>query len=111
MVQGPVDKLDKLIKNSICGICNLKTATGIQNKIFTYMSYGLPAVVSKNSFPKSLVENREVIVYKNNKQFVQLILQLVNNKNIAKRISKNGFNVLKNKFNLHRTYDKYLKIV
>ena len=111
VVHGSVNKLDKLIKNSICGICNLKTATGIQNKIFTYMSYGLPALVSKNSFPKSLVKNKEAIVYKNNNQLIYYILKLINNKKISNKISNNAFNTLKNKFKLSRIYCNYSKII
>ena len=111
VVHGSINKLDKLIKNSICGICNLKTATGIQNKIFTYMSYGLPALVSKNSFPKSLVENKEAIVYKNDNQLIHCILKLVNNKKISNKISKNSFKSIKKRFGLSKTYDKYQNII
>ena len=111
VVHGSVNKLDKLIKNSICGICNLKTATGIQNKIFTYMCYGLPALVSKDSFPKSLVENKEAIVYKNDNQLIHCILKLVNNKKISNKISKNSFKSIKKKFGLLKTYAKYQYII
>ena len=111
VVHGSINKLDKLIKNSICGICNLKIATGIQNKIFTYMSYGLPALVSKNSLPKSLVENKEVIVYKNDNQLIHCILKLVNNKKISNKISKNSFKSIKKKFGLLKTYAKYQHII
>jgi glycosyltransferase involved in cell wall biosynthesis len=111
VVHGSVNKLDKLIKNSVCGICNLKTATGIQNKIFTYMSYGLPALVSKNSFPKSLVENKEAIVYKNDNQLIHYILKLVNNKKISNKISKNSFKSIKKKFTLLKIYTKYQNII
>ena len=110
-VHGSVNKLDKLIKNSICGICNLKTATGIQNKIFTYMSYGLPALVSKDSFPKSLIENKEAIIYKNDNQLIRCILKLASNKKISNKISKNSFKSVKKKFNLLKTYDKYQNII
>jgi len=110
-VHGPITKLDKIVKNSVCGICNVKIATGIQMKIFTYMSYGLPVVVSKNSFPKSLIENKEAIVYKNDNQLIHCILKLVNNKKISNKISKNSFKSIKKRFNLLKTYDKYQHIV
>ncbi len=111
VVHGSINKLDKLVKNSICGICNLKTATGIQNKIFTYMSYGLPALVSKNSFPKSLVENKEAIVYKNDNQLIHYILKLVNNKKISNKISKNSFKSIKKRFGLLKACAKYQNII
>jgi glycosyltransferase involved in cell wall biosynthesis len=111
VIHGPVNKLDKLVKNSICGICNVKIATGIQMKIFTYMSYGLPALVSKDSFPKNLIENKEAIVYKNDNQLIHCILKLVNNKKISNKISKNSFKSIKKKFALLKTHDKYQHII
>ena len=34
------------MKNTICGIANLEIATGVQGKILTYMSFGLPVICS-----------------------------------------------------------------
>jgi glycosyltransferase involved in cell wall biosynthesis len=103
--------LDKIVKNSVCGICNVKIATGIQMKIFTYMSYGLPTLVNKNSFPKSLVENKEAIAYKNDNQLIHCILKLVNNKKISNKISKNSFKSIRKRFGLSKTYAKYQNII
>ena len=63
------------------GLCNLDVATGLQNKIFTYMSYGIPAVISQKSHPGSLVkQNRELLVYDNEKQLINCIFKLIENK-------------------------------
>jgi hypothetical protein len=75
------------------------------------MSYGLPALVSKNSFPKILVENKEAIVYKNDNQLIHCVLKLVNNKKISNKISNNAFNALKNRFKLSKVYCNYSKII
>ena len=65
-ILGTINKLDNIIKNSICGICNLNIATGLQNKILTYISYGLPCISSELSYKNTfLVRNREILVYKN----------------------------------------------
>ena len=69
------------------------------------------SLVSKNSFPKSLVENREAIVYKNDNQLIHCILKLVNNKKISNKISKNSFKSIKKKFGLSKTYAKYQNII
>ena len=39
--------IDKFIKGSFCGLANLNISTGIQTKLLTYMSYGIPSVCSK----------------------------------------------------------------
>tara|TARA_Y100001970_G_scaffold66410_1_gene84830 strand:- start:28995 stop:30155 length:1161 start_codon:yes stop_codon:yes gene_type:complete len=112
-IYGQVEKLDKIFSNGICGICNLKVTTGIQNKIFTYMSYGLPVIASQNSFPKKLLKkNQDLLVYKNSKyEIVKNIIKLKENKKLSVKISKNSFKKLKNSFNKSKTYIRYNKIV
>ena len=108
-VHGPVKKLDSLIKNSICGISNLKTATGIQTKVFTYISFGLPCVASLKSCPENLVKGKEVLTYKNDKEILSKIYKLIENKKVSNTISNNSFKVLKNRFNFNKIYGNYLK--
>ena len=69
------------------------------------------SLVSKNSFPKSLVENKKTIFYKNHNQLIHCILKLVNNKKISNKISKNFFKSIKKKFSLLKVYDKYQNII
>ena len=69
------------------------------------------SLVSNNSFPKNLVENKEAIVYKNDNQLIHCILKLVNNKKISNKISKNSFKSIKKKFALLKTHDKYQHII
>ena len=70
---GPIKNMDPMIKNSICGICNLDIATGTQMKILTYMSYGLPCVSSDLSFKNTFFKrNKEILVYKNSDDFLKI---------------------------------------
>ena len=46
IIHGKVKKLTLTIK-SLCGLANLNVASGIQTKLLTYMSYGIPAIASK----------------------------------------------------------------
>ena len=74
------------------------------------MSYGLPAIVHNNSFPKSILrKNHQVFVYKNDDQLVSYIFKLIENKKIANKISKSSFRSLKMKFNSSKIYGNYLK--
>jgi len=111
-IHGPLHKLDVLIKESICGVCNLDIATGLQNKIFTYMSYGLPAIISEECFPDNLLKkNKDVLVYKNKKQFLNHIFKLIKSKSFSNKLSKNGFLAIKKKFKPSNTFDKYTNII
>ena len=111
-VHGPVSSLKSVFRNSVCGICNVKIATGFQNKIPTYMSYGIPAVVSKDSFSKKFFKNnKDIIVFSNNDNLIKMIFRLVEEKKLANKISRNSLSTIKKKLNISKIYLKYQKIV
>ena len=112
IVHGKIKNLGNVVKNSICGICNVRISTGFQNKILSYMSYGIPCIVSINSFKNTeFNKNREVLVFKNNEDLINKIFFLKENKFKAKQLSINSVNSIKKKYNIKKTLSKYNKIV
>tara|TARA_Y100000590_G_scaffold420227_1_gene522723 strand:+ start:3919 stop:5070 length:1152 start_codon:yes stop_codon:yes gene_type:complete len=109
---GPIKNMDPMIKNSICGICNLDIATGTQMKILTYMSYGLPCVSSDLSFKNTFFKrNKEILVYKNSDDFLKIIRKLKNNKIFSNQISRSSYQTLKKKYSKSRILSSYNKII
>ena len=109
---GPQNNLEKFIKNSICGICNLEIATGLQNKILTYGCYGLPCISSKLSQKNTtLIDGKEILVYNTNKQFVKLICKLKENKKISNKLSRNFHAAVKKKYNKKLIFKDYNRII
>ena len=104
---GPKKKLDKFIKGSICGLANLRIATGIQGKVLTYMSYGLPVISSKKV---AVNFSDSVLTYINNKEFIKKLETLKNNKTISNKLRKNSKKLLKN-FSQEKIDRSYLKII
>jgi len=104
---GPRKKLDKFIKGSICGLANLKIATGIQGKVLTYMSYGLPVICSKKV---AVNFNNSVLTYNNNEEFVKKLETLKNNNTISNKLRKNSKKLIKN-FLQEKIKQSYLKII
>ncbi len=45
-VHGNLKNLDKVLKKTICALCNISVFTGFQNKILNYMALGLPTICS-----------------------------------------------------------------
>ncbi len=108
---GMVKKINNHIKNSICGICNLHIATGLQTKILTYISYGLPCISSELSYKNTYFNNKkEIIVYKNENQLVNSIKLLKNNKKLSEKISRNSYLALKKKYS-KKVFSNYLKAI
>ena len=105
--RGKQKNLDKFIKGSICGLANLKIATGIQGKVLTYMSYGLPVICSDKAAQNF---NKNVISYKENHDLINLIVKLKNNKKISNQISKKSIKFVKN-YSWKKIGRQYIKII
>ena len=112
IVHGKVNNLNKVLKNAICAICNVKISTGFQTKILTYMSYGIPTIVSTNSFEGvNLKKNKELLVYEKNSELIKKIFFLKENKNIANQLSFNSRKVIGKKYSSNKILSKYEEII
>ena len=112
IVHGRMKSITKIAKNSICGICNLKIATGFQNKIVNYMSYGIPTISSLISFRGlDLKKNKEIIVYKNEAELIKKIVEIKQNKTKANSLSLYAHRAIKNRYNWDKILFKYGKLV
>lgn len=104
---GSQKTLDKFINGSICGLANLEIATGVQGKILSYMSYGLPVICSKkvaNNF------NKNVISYRNEYDLINKIYKLINDKKLSNKISKKSLTFINN-FTWKKISKEYFKII
>ena len=104
---GIKKNLDKYIRGSFCGLANLEIATGVQGKILTYMSYGLPVICSKKV---AFNFNQNVLFYKNYHEIADKILILNKNKKVSCQMSKKSLSFV-NKFKWEKISQDYLKIV
>ena len=112
VIHGKVNNLKNVIKNSICGLCNVKISTGFQNKTLSYMSYGIPAILSINSFSNtSFKKNKEVLVFRNDEELIKNIFHLIENKKAANQLSINSQIIIKKKYNRNKVLLKYGEII
>jgi len=106
-VIGKTDKLELFIKNSFCAVCNTRVASGFQTKILTYMSYGIPVIASSNTLvDKKLINKKNILSFKNNLDFINLILKLKVDKELAEKLSKNSIKLVKNYFLWKKIFKK-----
>ena len=104
---GVEKNIDKFIKGSFCGLANLTISTGMQGKILSYMSYGLP--VKKNKKVASNF-NKNVLSYSDNNELINKIVSLKNNKKVSTLISKKSLRFINN-FTWKKIAKKYLSII
>ncbi len=103
---GKVKNLEPHISKVICGLANLNISTGIQTKLLTYMSYGIPSVSSKQvleNFDK--ISSHKMVHYKNNSDLVNLIIKFKDNRSFSNQSSKKSLSAIKN-----FKWEKVLKI-
>ena len=112
VIHGKVNNLKKVIINSICGLCNVEISTGFQYKTLTYMSYGIPVILSANAFVNTkFKKNKEVLVFENDEELIKNIYYLKNNKTKANQLSINSQKIIKKKYNGNKVFLKYNKII
>ena len=104
---GKQKNLDRFIKGAFCGLANLEIATGIQGKILTYMSYGLPVICSKKVATNF---NKNVMYYKNYNEFINKISILNKNHKVSRQMSKKSL-IFVNNFKWKKISQNYLKVV
>ena len=104
---GVQKNIDKFIKGSFCGLANLRISTGMQGKILSYMSYGLPVICSRQV---AYNFNKNVISYGNDNELINKIVFLKNNKKVSTLISKKSLRFINN-FTWKKIAKKYLSII
>lgn len=95
-IHGKVENLKPLLANSICGLANLNISSGIQTKLLTYMSFGIPSISSRQVIDNfDAIKSDSLPVYKNEDELIKLILKLKNKKKYSLAISKISLNLVK----------------
>ena len=108
-IHGATNNLSRVFKKSICAINNVPIVTGFQNKILTYMSYGIPVISYKKY--SEFKNNTEIIFYNNKQELINKILQLKKSKTVANKLSKNSYLKIKHDFSWKKKASKYLDVI
>jgi hypothetical protein len=95
-ILNKVKNLKPYLDKTICGIANLKIATGIQTKLLTYMSYGIPSVCSQQVAENfDAIKESKISFYKNNEEMIKIILKFKRNKNFSLSASKRALKTIR----------------
>ncbi len=96
-ILNKVKNLDPYLNRTICGIANLRIATGIQTKLLTYMSFGIPSVSSKQVIQNfDAIKEGKLNFYNSNQELIKIILKFKKNKNFSLSASKRSLKIIKN---------------
>ena len=111
-VYNNIKSPERLCNNAICGIANLSIVTGMQFKILEYMRMGLPSIISKKCFDSlNLKKDHDLLVYRNDDEFVKQIIKLKTKKNFANKISRNCYRKIKTNYTWEKSLKKYNNLI
>ena len=84
-------------------VVNDQHESGIANKIFQYM-YGRKAIIASNCKPQAnlIIKYNCGIVYTNDQEFVDAIINLVGNPELTRSMGKSGYQALLDDYNLDK---------
>ncbi len=108
---GKIKNLESNLSKVICGLANLHISTGIQTKLLTYMSYGIPSISSEMVYKNfDSIRKLNICYYKSNDNFFDLIVKLKENKVFSKKYSEKSIKIVK-KFKWEETLKIFDKII
>lgn len=97
------------VNGAFCGVCPVRAAAGIQNKILEYLALGLPCVTS----PVGLCgidarPGEELLVYKNPAEAAEQILQLHSNAGLRMQLAVAGRELVQRRYDWQDIYRKFV---
>jgi len=99
-VKGWVDDIREYYKQSKIFLAPMQIGTGLQNKLLQAMAMNIPCVVSELTRKGLSPSNKEIVlVARNPKEYIELILKLLDDGDYSNSIAQNGFNYVREKYN------------
>lgn len=95
-VTGPVDDMAAAVEDARLGVCPVRLAAGVQNKMLEYMALGLPVVTSSIGLEGFAAQpERDLLVADTPQGYAEAINKLWNNELLMRQLAKNGNDFVK----------------
>jgi glycosyltransferase involved in cell wall biosynthesis len=106
---GRIEHISEGVDGSFCGVCPLRAAAGIQNKVLEYFALGLPCVTS----PLGLggVEarpERDVLIYHNTEEAAAHILRLYDDSALRTSLALAGRELVARRYDWRHIYRSFV---
>lgn len=96
-VTGSVDSVALAAENSLLGVCSVRLAAGVQNKILEYMALGLPTITSSTGLEGlEAIPNKDILVADEPEQYLDLILKVANDPKFHSQLASSGLSYVEN---------------
>jgi len=131
--EGDTDPLIKLIKNE--NLSDDVILLGFKKDIYKYLAsfdifvfptrwkwegfglvnleamlFGLPVITSNTGPVPEVIKDAAILIEPNEKELARSVERLLDNRNLMKKLSKNGYLFVKNNYDINIIAEKYLKV-
>lgn len=111
-VTGMFDRLDRHVRDVFCGICSVRAAAGIQNKVLEYLAMGLPCVTTPEGSEGIDARNgRQLLVYRSEEEAVHLVLSLHRDRGLRQELAQAGRELVTSHYDWERLYLRFSESV
>lgn len=97
IVTGAVESVVKEAEGALAGICSVRLAAGVQNKILEYMALGIPSITTATGLEGlEAIPEKDILVADTIEEFVTCILKLDKDMIYSENIAKNALVYVQN---------------
>lgn len=112
IVTGFVDDIQTAVSECCLAVAPVRVAAGIQNKVLVAMGCGVPVVMTSlisKAIPE-LSDGENCFIQDDEKSFAEKCILLMQNEEIRKSISRNGYETVKKQYSWNEKLEGYEKI-
>ena len=102
------DRIDPHVEGVFCGICSVRAAAGIQNKVLEYLAMGLPCVTTPQGAEGiRLRPGTHAFIYRSEAQAALQIMALYDDAGLRSRTARAGFDLITSHYNWDSLYRRF----
>jgi glycosyltransferase involved in cell wall biosynthesis len=110
-ITGQVDDIRKYVKECACVVVPLSYGSGIKTKVLEAMAMGVPVITnSVGAEGISKCEQKELIICDSYSEFVKNILIVLEDDELACKLSENGKDYVKTNFSWNKNLENFSRI-
>lgn len=107
-VSGMFDRIDPYVADVFCGICSVRAAAGIQNKVLEYMAMGLPCVTTAQGAEGIQARpGRHLLVYRTEQEAAQQVAELYRRPELRQHLAQAGTELIASQYDWERLYRRF----